>query len=60
MSLEEQLAAVQRQLLALSQLPQAIQQTLDVVTSQLAKIVGETQQDTQPDQQVIICLLNFK
>lgn len=40
MSLEEQLAAIQKQLLALSQLPAAIQQTLDVVTQQLTKIVG--------------------
>lgn len=59
MTLEEQLAAVQRQLLALSQLPAAIQQTLDVVTSQLAKIVGDGEkhedtaaQDSQADGQV--------
>lgn len=37
--LERQLADVQKQLLALSNLPQAIQATLDAVTSELAKIV---------------------
>lgn len=37
--LEKQLADVQKQLLALSNLPQAIQATLDAVTSELAKIV---------------------
>ena len=37
--LEKQLADVQKQLLALSNLPQAIQATLDAVTHELAKIV---------------------
>lgn len=37
--LEKQLADVQKQLLALSNLPQAIQATLDAVTTELAKIV---------------------
>lgn len=37
--LEKQLADVQKQLLALSNLPQAIQATLDAVTNELAKIV---------------------
>lgn len=37
--LERQLADVQKQLLALSNLPQAIQATLDAVTHELAKIV---------------------
>lgn len=37
--LERQLADVQKQLLALSNLPQAIQATLDAVTTELAKIV---------------------
>ncbi|XP_044752688.1 uncharacterized protein LOC123312366 isoform X2 [Coccinella septempunctata] len=41
MSLEEQLAAVQRQLQELAQLPSSIQETLAVVTQQLAHIVGE-------------------
>ncbi|KAH1013373.1 hypothetical protein HUJ04_002369, partial [Dendroctonus ponderosae] len=41
LSLEEQLAAVQKQLLALSQLPSAIQVTLEAVTKQLNKIVLE-------------------
>lgn len=39
-SLEEQLLAVQKQLQALSQLPSAIQLTLDAVSKQLASIVG--------------------
>ncbi|XP_044742546.1 PDZ and LIM domain protein 5-like isoform X2 [Chrysoperla carnea] len=39
LSMEEQLLLVQRQLLALSQLPAAIQQTLNAVTNQLSKIV---------------------
>ncbi|KAF7266378.1 hypothetical protein GWI33_020403 [Rhynchophorus ferrugineus] len=39
--LEEQLAAVQKQLLALSNLPSAIQVTLEAVTQQLNKIVSE-------------------
>ncbi|XP_023309760.1 uncharacterized protein LOC108905998 isoform X2 [Anoplophora glabripennis] len=39
-SLEEQLLAVQKQLQALSQLPSAIQVTLDAVSKQLANIVG--------------------
>lgn len=42
--LEKQLADVQRQLLALSNLPQAIQATLDAVTSELAKIVPVIQE----------------
>lgn len=37
--LEKQLADVQKQLLALSNLPQAIQATLDAVTNEIAKIV---------------------
>lgn len=37
--MEEQLLLVQKQLLALSQLPAAIQQTLNAVTNQLSKIV---------------------
>lgn len=41
LSLEEQLAAVQKQLQELSQLPSSIQDTLAVVTQQLAHIVGE-------------------
>ncbi|KAL1491452.1 hypothetical protein ABEB36_012050 [Hypothenemus hampei] len=44
LSLEEQLAAVQKQLLALSQLPSAIQVTLEAVTQQLNKIVFEKTQ----------------
>ncbi|KAJ8913518.1 hypothetical protein NQ315_017069 [Exocentrus adspersus] len=39
-SLEEQLLSVQKQLQALSQLPSAIQLTLDAVSKQLASIVG--------------------
>lgn len=39
LSLEQQLEAVQKQLLALSQLPTAIQVTLEAVTQQLNKIV---------------------
>lgn len=42
--LEKQLADVQKQLLALSNLPQAIQATLDAVTSELAKIVPVIQE----------------
>ncbi|XP_066255296.1 glutamic acid-rich protein isoform X1 [Euwallacea similis] len=41
LSLEDQLAAVQKQLLTLSQLPTAIQVTLEAVTQQLNKIVLE-------------------
>ncbi|XP_030749515.1 uncharacterized protein PFB0765w isoform X2 [Sitophilus oryzae] len=41
LSLEDQLAAVQKQLLALSNLPSAIQVTLEAVTQQLNKIVSE-------------------
>lgn len=40
LSVEEQLAQVQKQLQQLSQLPSAIQATLDAVTKQLATIVG--------------------
>nr|XP_023013821.1 eukaryotic translation initiation factor 5B-like isoform X1 [Leptinotarsa decemlineata] len=40
MTLEEQLLAVQKQLQALSQLPSAIQLTLDAVSRQLASIVS--------------------
>lgn len=40
MTLEEQLRAVQKQLQALSQLPSAVQLTLDAVSKQLADIVG--------------------
>lgn len=43
LSVEEQLAQVQRQLLALSQLPSTIQVTLDAVTQQLAQIVSASQ-----------------
>lgn len=43
MSVEEQLAQVQQQLLALSQLPSTIQVTLDAVTQQLAQIVSGSQ-----------------
>lgn len=39
-TLEEQLRAVQKQLQALSQLPSAVQTTLDAVSKQLADIVG--------------------
>lgn len=46
LSVEEQLAQVQKQLQQLSQLPSAIQATLDAVTKQLATIVsnGTTEQ----------------
>lgn len=46
LSVEEQLTQVQKQLQQLSQLPSAIQATLDAVTKQLATIVanGTTQQ----------------
>lgn len=40
MTLEEQLRAVQKQLQALSQLPSAVQVTLDAVSRQLASIVS--------------------
>lgn len=43
LSVEEQLAQVQQQLLALSQLPSTIQVTLDAVTQQLAQIVSSSQ-----------------
>lgn len=45
--LEEQLAAVQKQLLALSQLPTAIQVTLEAVTEQLNKIVMDKMKRTE-------------
>ncbi|XP_049822049.1 glutamic acid-rich protein isoform X4 [Aethina tumida] len=47
LSLEEQLIQVQRQLQALSQLPSAIQVTLDAVSQQLAQIVGVRQQEEE-------------
>lgn len=48
-NIEEQLAEVQRQLQALSQLPSTIQETLDAVSQKLAKIVGTStsQQHTE-------------
>ncbi|XP_059615013.1 titin isoform X2 [Phlebotomus argentipes] len=47
--LEEKLADVQRQLLSLSNLPHAIQATLDAVTEQLSKIVPATKEEIQED-----------
>lgn len=41
-NIEEQLAEVQKQLQALSQLPSTIQETLDAVSQQLAKIVSKS------------------
>nr|XP_022913694.1 trichohyalin-like [Onthophagus taurus] len=43
-NLEEQLAEVQKQLQALSQLPSAIQQTLNAVTRQLSELVSASQE----------------
>lgn len=43
MSIEEQLAQVQEQLLALSRLPSTIQSTLNAVTRQLEKIASAAQ-----------------
>lgn len=45
MTLEEQLRAVQKQLQALSQLPSAVQNTLDAVSKQLADIVGAEEEN---------------
>ncbi|XP_045470606.1 RB1-inducible coiled-coil protein 1 isoform X2 [Harmonia axyridis] len=50
LSLEEQLAAVQRQLQELAQLPSSIQETLSVVTQQLANIVGDKKPNTETDE----------
>lgn len=49
LSVEEQLVQVQKQLQQLSQLPSAIQATLDAVSKQLANIVsnGSSQQQTE-------------
>lgn len=49
LSVEEQLAQVQKQLMELSQLPSAIQATLDAVTKQLANIVGNSSQEQKED-----------
>ncbi|KAK9890554.1 hypothetical protein WA026_010629 [Henosepilachna vigintioctopunctata] len=46
-SLEEQLAAVQKQLQELAQLPSTIQDTLSAVTQQLANIVGSKVQENE-------------
>ncbi|CAG9827265.1 unnamed protein product [Diabrotica balteata] len=45
MTLEEQLRAVQKQLQALSQLPSAVQLTLDAVSKQLAEIVSSKEDE---------------
>ncbi|XP_028142019.2 glutamic acid-rich protein-like isoform X1 [Diabrotica virgifera virgifera] len=45
MTLEEQLRAVQKQLQALSQLPSAVQLTLDAVSKQLAEIVSSKEEE---------------
>lgn len=52
--MEEQLAQVQQQLQQLSQLPTAIQATLDAVSKQLASIVanGASQQQKEEDRSV--------
>ncbi|CAG9824980.1 unnamed protein product [Phaedon cochleariae] len=49
MTLEEQLLAVQKQLQALSQLPSAIQMTLDAVSKQLASIVSAKEDSEEKD-----------
>lgn len=49
MTLEEQLRAVQKQLQALSQLPSAVQLTLDAVSRQLADIVGSKEENENED-----------
>lgn len=53
-NIEEQLAEVQKQLQALSQLPSTIQETLDVVSQQLAKIMSKnaSQQKSEKNSEV--------
>lgn len=52
--MEEQLAQVQQQLQQLSQLPSAIQATLDAVTKQLATIVANGSSQQQKDEAVSV------
>lgn len=42
LTVEEQLAKVQQQLMALSMLPATIQQTLDLVTKKISKMVNKS------------------
>ncbi|CAG9771774.1 unnamed protein product [Ceutorhynchus assimilis] len=58
LSLEQQLAAVQKQLLALSQLPSAIQVTLEAVTQQLNKIVLEKSQQQFEENEIEVENIN--
>ncbi|KAL3283330.1 hypothetical protein HHI36_006478 [Cryptolaemus montrouzieri] len=53
-SLEEQLAAVQKQLRDLAQLPSSVQETLFVLTKQLADIVGEQTSTAEVNEEEII------
>lgn len=62
MTLEEQLRAVQKQLQTLSQLPSAVQVTLDAISAQLASIVStkdssEEKEDNEENlEEHVVCI----